>query len=115
MSFTVNDLTTASDFYRRLAPPDHETEGVFLGIPYRALLRDGEVQVCLFQQGPSHPLAAVIPTLKVDSVTAAVEQVQALGGSVLLPEQACPCTGAPFAICVDASGHQVMVKERRPA
>ena len=60
-----------------------------------------------------NPLAAVFPTLKVDSVAAYEEKIKGLGGSVLIPSNICPCTGAPFAVCVDVSGNQFMIKQPR--
>jgi len=111
MSVTVSDMEAAARFYADLYPHDRVSEGVFAGINYRALMRDGEVVTCIFQKADGNPLADNFPTLKVDSVTTYEEKVKRLGGSVLLPLSRCPCTGAPFAVCVDPSGNQFMIKE----
>jgi len=67
----------------------------------------------LFQKGEGNPLAPIFPTLKVDSVSAFEEKIKGLGGSVLIPSSLCPCTSTPFAVCVDVSGNQFMIKQPR--
>ena len=115
MSITVDDLDAASRFYQALYPHDHISEGVFAGISYLGIMRAGETLVNIFQKSPGNPLADIFPTLKVDSVPAYAEKITALGGSVLIPASLCPCTGAPFAVCVDPNGNQFMIKEPRSA
>lgn len=113
MSVTVEDLEAARRFYTNLYSHDSVSDGVFAGINYLSILRDGETLVNIFQKGEGNPLANIIPTLKVDSVTAYQERVKELGGSVLIPASHCPCTNAPFAVCVDVNGNQFMIKQTR--
>jgi predicted enzyme related to lactoylglutathione lyase len=115
MSVTVDDMEAAARFYKQLYPHDYVLEGVFAGINYMSIMRAGETLVNIFQQGAGNPLAAVFPSLKVDSVPAYIEKVKALGGDVLIPTSLCPCTSTPFAVCVDPNGNQFMIKEPRSA
>lgn len=115
MSVTVDDIETTSRFYQALYAHDQVAEGVFAGIPYISIMREGETLVNIFQKGPGNPLADIFPTLKVDSVAAYARKVGELGGAVLIPECACPCTGAAFAVCTDANGNQFIIKEPRSA
>lgn len=115
MSVTVDDVEPASQFYKNLYPHDHVSEGVFAGIPYIGIMRDGETLVNIFQKMPGNPLADSFPTLKVDSVAAYEQKIKELGGDVLIPANTCPCTGAQFAVCTDCAGNQFMVKESRRA
>ena len=115
MSVTVEDTDAARRFYTGLYAHDRVLEGVFGGIPYLSLMRDGETLVNIFQKGEGNPLAAVFPTLKVDSVAGYTEKIAALGGGVVIPMSLCPCTETPFAVCVDATGNQFMIKEPRGA
>jgi predicted enzyme related to lactoylglutathione lyase len=112
-SVTAPDIQKASQFYQQVYPCDEVKQGVFAGINYIALLRAGEVGVCIFEQGEGNPLADSFPTYRVDSVAMYANEVQARGGSILLPENLCPCTEAPFAICIDPDGHQFMIKEAK--
>ena len=112
-SVTVPNIEKTSQFYRQIYPYDEVKSGVFAGINYIALLRAGEVGVCVFEQGEGNPLAESFPTFRVESVAAYADEVQATGGSILLPTNQCPCTAAPFAICADQDGHQFMIKEAR--
>ena len=112
-SVTVGDIESSRRFYADLYPHDHISDGVFAGIPYVAIMRDGETLVNIFQKTDENPLQAVFPTLKVDSVEAYQERVQQLGGDVVIPASTCPCTDAPFAVCVDVSGNQFMIKQTR--
>jgi predicted enzyme related to lactoylglutathione lyase len=113
MSVTVEDMNAARSFYSNLYPHDHVSDGVFAGINYLSIMRDGETLVNIFQKGEGNPLADIIPTLKVDSVAAFEEKVKELGGSVVIPASHCPCTDAPFAVCVDVNGNQFMIKQPR--
>lgn len=113
MSVTVENIGEAKQFYQQLYPHDQVSEGVFAGIPYIGIMRDGETLVNIFQKGPNNPLADAITTLKVDSVADYEQKVAELGGQVLIPSSTCPCTGSQFAVCVDVSGNQFMVKEPR--
>jgi predicted enzyme related to lactoylglutathione lyase len=113
MSVTVEDMNAARRFYVALYLHDHVSEGIFAGINYLSIMRNGETLVNIFQKGEGNPLADVFPTLKVDSVAEYEEKVKGLGGSVLIPSNICPCTGAPFAVCVDVSGNQFMIKQPR--
>lgn len=115
MSVTVDDMGAARHFYETLYPHDSISEGVFAGIPYLGIMRDGETLVNIFQQMTGNPLAPIFPTLKVDSVRAYEQRVKELGGSVLIAASTCPCTGALFAVCTDANGNQFMLKEPRSA
>jgi predicted enzyme related to lactoylglutathione lyase len=115
MCVTVENLDAARRFYMDLYPHDHVSEGVFAGINYVSIMREGETLVNIFQKGQGNPLAASFTTLEVDSVTAYEKKIQELGGQVLIPANTCPCTGTPFAVCVDPTGNQFMIKEaRRP-
>lgn len=111
MSVTVDDMTAARRFYENLYPHDRVSDGVFAGINYLSIMRDGETLVNIFQKGEGNPLADIIPTLKVDSVAAFEEKVKELGGSVVIPSSHCPCTNAPFAVCMDTNGSQFMIKQ----
>jgi predicted enzyme related to lactoylglutathione lyase len=113
MSVTVEDMDAARRFYTALYPHDHVLDGQFAGISYLSIMRDGETLVNIFQKGDGNPLAPIFPTLKVDSVSAFEEKVRQIGGSVVIPSSLCPCTGTPFAVCVDASGNQFMIKQPR--
>lgn len=113
LSVTVADIEAARRFYTALYAHDHVRDGVFAGINYISIMRDGETLVNIFQQGAGNPLANIFPTLKVDSVAAYTEKITQLGGSVLLPASLCPCTDSPFAVCVDVSGNQFMLKQPR--
>jgi predicted enzyme related to lactoylglutathione lyase len=113
MSVTVEDTAAARRFYTGLYAHDRVLEGVFGGIAYLSIMRDGETLVSIFQKGEGNPLAAVFPTLKVDSVAAYTEKIAGLGGGVVIPASLCPCTEAPLAVCADATGNQFMVKEPR--
>ena len=113
MSVTADDIRATSRFYQDLYPHDHVSEGVFAGIPYVGIMRDGETLVNVFQKGAGNPLADSLSTMKVDSAAAYEQKVKELGGSVLIPASTCPCTGALFAICTDVNGQQFMIKEPR--
>jgi predicted enzyme related to lactoylglutathione lyase len=113
MSVTVDDVEAASRFYAQLYPHDAISRGVFAGIPYIGIMRDGETLVNIFQRGEQNPLAAVVPILKVAAVADAADDICRLGGRVLLDASNCPCTGSTFAVCVDPNGVQFMIKEPR--
>ena len=90
MSVTVADMDAARRFYTGLYPHDHVSDGVFAGINYLSIMRDGETLVNIFQKGEGNPLADIFPTLKVDSVAAYEEKIKGLGGSVLIPSTSVP-------------------------
>ena len=113
INFTVEDIEATSPLYEGLYPDAQVSEGVFSGISYRALVRDGEVEVCLFQKGEGNPLADSFATIKVDSVPDYEKRIEQMGGNVIIPSVPCPCTGAPFAICTDTAGNQFMIKQPR--
>jgi predicted enzyme related to lactoylglutathione lyase len=113
ISVAVDDMDAARRFYANLYEHDEVTEGVWGGIPYLSIMRDGETLVNISQAGEGNPLASMFPTLKVNSVTDYISKIESLGGTVLLPESTCPCTGAPFAVCIDANGSQFMIKQPR--
>ena len=113
MSVTVDNPEVASRFYTQLYPHDAILRGVFEGIPYIGIMRDGETLVNIFQRGEQNPLAAMVPILKVAVVATAVDNICRLGGRVLLDASICPCTGSTFAVCVDPNGIQIMIKEPR--
>ena len=113
MSVTVEDMDAARRFYVDLYQHDQVSSGVFAGINYLSIMRDGETLVNIFQKGEGNPLASIFPMLKVDSVAAYEEKVNGLGGTVLIPASHCPCTSSPFAVCVDTSGNQFMIKQPR--
>ena len=110
---TVNDIDGELKFYKNLYQHDEITEGVFAGIRYVSLMRDGEVAICLFQKGADNPLQDQFPVVKVDSVPSYIEKVKAAGGKTLIPTNACPCTGAPFSVQQDVAGNQFMIKQQR--
>jgi predicted enzyme related to lactoylglutathione lyase len=112
-SVTVDDIELSKRFYADLYPHDHVSNGVFAGIPYVAIMRDGETLVNIFQKSDANPLHDTFPTLKVDSVESYQDRIKELGGDVVIPSSICPCTDASFAVCVDVSGNQFMVKEPR--
>jgi predicted enzyme related to lactoylglutathione lyase len=74
-------------------------------------MREGETLVNVFQAGEGNPLDDMIPILKVDSVPTYQDKVLALGGEVVIPTSICPCNGTSFAVCVDSTGNQFMIKE----
>lgn len=113
MSVTVEDMDATRRFYTDLYPHDHVSNGVFAGINYINIMRDGETVVNIFQKSNGNPLANIFPTLKVDSVAAYEERIKQLGGTVLIPSNICPCTGTPFAVCADVNGNQFMIKQPR--
>lgn len=113
ISVTVEDMEAARRFYTALYPQDNVSGGIFAGINYLSIIRDGETLVNIFQKGEGNPLADMFPTLKFDSVAAYEEKIKELGGSVLIPSNNCPCTNAPFAVCVDVNGNQFMIKQPR--
>lgn len=112
-SFTVPNLEKSSTFYQQIYPHDEVKRGNFAGINYIALLRSGEVILCLFEQGEGNPLAESFPTFRVASVDTYAAEHQGTGGATLLPVNICPCTAAPFAILQDTDGNQFMIKEAR--
>jgi hypothetical protein len=59
MSVTVADMDAARRFYMDLYPHDHVSEGVFAGINYLSIMRDGETLVNIFQKGEGNPLAVL--------------------------------------------------------
>jgi predicted enzyme related to lactoylglutathione lyase len=111
MSVTVDDIDASRRFYTSLYPHDRISEGVFAGISYIGIMRNGETLVNIFQKSAGNPLADILPTLKVESVDAYAEKIKELGGTVLIPANTCPCTDALFAVCVDNAGNQFMIKE----
>lgn len=113
MSVNAADIEATSQFYQSFYPHDKVFRSTFAGIPYVSLMRDGETLINIFQKGPNNPLADSLATIKVDSVPAFEEKIKASGGSVLLSSGICPCTEAPFAVCVDPNGNQFMIKQPR--
>lgn len=114
LNLTVSDIEVTSAFYSTLFPEAEIRDGAFAGINYRALVGDdGEVEVCFFEKGAGTPLADSFPTIMVGSVESYLSRIEAANGKVLIPVNPCPCTGAPFAICEDESGNQLMVKQPR--
>lgn len=113
MSVNAEDIEATSKFYQSFYPHDQIKRDVFAGINYISIMRDGETLVNIFEKGPNNPLADSLATIKVDSVATFEEQIKAGGGSVLLSSGTCPCTNAPFSVCVDTSGNQFMIKEPR--
>ena len=112
-NFTVADLKATAAFYGEIYPHDKVLEGEFAGIPFISVMRNGEVLACAFQKAEGNPLADSFPTIKVESVAVYQETVKKLGGNVLIPENNCPCTNMPFAICQDINGNQFMIKQPR--
>lgn len=106
----ANDLEAAREFYTKLYPYT-VTEGVFSGINYLAIMKDGITLVNVFQKLDQNPISGMIPILKVESVADYMKTVEELGGTVIIPESLCPCTNASFALCADAEGNQFMIKE----
>ncbi len=113
MSVNAENIEAAGQFYASFYTHDKVFRSTFAGIPYISLMRDGETLINIFQKGPNNPLADSLATIKVESVPAYEEKVKASGGSVLLSSGICPCTDAPFAVCVDPNGNQFMIKEPR--
>jgi len=104
------DLTAARQFYERLYPYK-AIEGIFAGIKYISIMKDGVTLVNVFEKSAANPIHGTIPILKVDSVKQSLEALEALGGSVVIPETTCPCTDTSFAVCADPGGNQFMFKE----
>lgn len=113
MSVNADDIEATGQFYASFYPHDKIFRSTFAGIPYVSIMRDGETLVNVFQKGPNNPLSDSLATIKVDSVPAFEEKIKASGGSVLLSSGICPCTDAPFAVCVDLNGNQFMIKQPR--
>ena len=62
-----------------------------------------------------HGVATMIGVLGGLSLESLIEKVKELGGGVVIPASHCPCTNAPFAVCVDVNGNQFMIKQPRGA
>jgi hypothetical protein len=61
-SVTVDDIEAARRFYADLYPHDRVSNGVFAGISYFAVMRDGETLVNIFQKSDDNPLQNVFPS-----------------------------------------------------
>jgi predicted enzyme related to lactoylglutathione lyase len=105
-----DDMEAAREFYTKLYPYP-VTEGVFAGINYLSIMKDGATLVNVFQKSEQNPIKGMIPILKVESVAEYMKTVEALGGTVIIPEALCPCTNASFALCTDSESNQFMIKE----
>jgi predicted enzyme related to lactoylglutathione lyase len=106
----ADDLQVAKEFYGRFYPYD-VVEGVFGGIRYFSIMKDGVTLVNVFEKSEKNPLRGTLPILKVDSVRQSVTLLKAIGGSLVMSEAICPCTSASFAVCADPGGNQFMFKE----
>ena len=106
----ANDLEKAKEFYTQLYPYG-VTSGVFAGIEYLSIMKDGITLVNVFQRSSGNPITGTIPILKVQSVPEYSRTVERLGGSVVIPCSTCPCTSTNFAVCADAEGNQFILKE----
>ena len=62
MSVAVEDTAAARRFSTGLYAHDRVLEGVFGGIAYLSIVRDGETLVNIFQKGEGNPLADVFPS-----------------------------------------------------
>ena len=113
MLVTVDDMESARQFYADLYPHDEIKNGVFGGIDYFSIMRDGETVVNIFKKCPENPMADSLPILKVDSVADFEAKIKKLGGRTVISPNHCPCTETPFAICEDANGCQFMIKQPR--
>jgi len=105
-----DDLKSARQFYTKLYPYP-VTEGVFAGINYLSIMKDGITLVNIFQKSAQNPIKGMIPILKVESVAEYMKTVEGLGGTVIIPESLCPCTNTSFALCADAESNQFIIKE----
>ena len=56
MSVTVEDMDAARRFYTDLYPHDRVSDGVFAGINYLSIMRDGETLVNIFQKGEGNQI-----------------------------------------------------------
>ena len=106
----ANDLQAAREFYTRLYPYP-VTEGVFAGIKYLSIMKDGVTLVNVFERSEQNPIRSTIPILKVDSVEEHLRLISSLGGKVIIPGSICPCTKTSFALCADDEGNQFIIKE----
>jgi predicted enzyme related to lactoylglutathione lyase len=110
MATIANDLDVARAFYTTLYPYE-VMEGVFAGMKYFSVVKDGVTLVNVFQRSTVNPITGTIPILKVDSVAECIRLLQSLGGTVIIPESTCPCTMSSFALCSDREGNQFIIKE----
>jgi predicted enzyme related to lactoylglutathione lyase len=110
MATIANDLEAARAFYTTLYPYA-VSEGLFAGIRYLSIVKDGVTLVNVFQRSAENPITGTIPILKVDSVAECIQLLQSLGGNVIIPESTCPCTMTSFALCADLEGNQFIIKE----
>lgn len=106
----AEDLQAAKTFYQRFYPYQ-VIEGIFGGIRYISIMKDGATLVNVFEKSDVNPIHGTIPILKVTSVTQSVRTLEELGGSVVIPAATCPCTDTTFAVCADPGGNQLMFKE----
>ena len=111
MAVTVDDIDEALRFYTLLCPHDQVNRGVYAGIPFCSIMRDGETMVNIFLRVPGNPLRDVVPMLMVDSVSSYLDTVVKLGGDIVLSEAICPCTSTPFAVVTDSAGMQLLIKQ----
>ena len=105
-----SDIEAAKRFYTTIYPYE-VVDGVFAGIKYLSIMKDGEVLVNVFERSDRNPMTGMIPMLKVDSVPNEIKRIESIGGKTVIPTALCPCTNRKFAVCEDAEGNQFMVKE----
>ncbi len=110
MATIAQDLNAAKAFYEGIYPFPVK-EGVFAGIKFFSIMKEGNTIVSVFEKTTGNPIAGTVPVLKVDSVNAAVGQFEALGGKVIIGTSLCPCTQSNFALCADREGNQLIFKE----
>ena len=113
VTVSAESLESARKFYTDMYPDYVSiTEGVFGTIKYFSLIgKDGEVIVNVLQKQADNPIHGAIPMLKVESVAEWIAKVEAMGGTVVIPQTVCPCTQTYFAVMTDPQGNQMMFKE----
>ena len=111
MLVTVEDMEAARQFYTNLYPHDEVKSGVFAGIDYFSIMRDGETLVNIFKKCAENPMSDMMPILKVDSVPEFEMKIKELGGGTVVAQNHCPCTETAFAVCEDMNGYQFMIKQ----
>ena len=113
VTVSAESLESARKFYTDMYPDYVSiTEGVFGTIKYFSLIgKDGEVIVNVLQKQADNPVHGAIPMLKVESVAEWIAKVEAMGGTVVIPQMVCPCTQTYFAVMTDPQGNQMMFKE----
>lgn len=105
IEFPADDPERARRFWRGVLGAELSPRGSDAGSGWEAE-RDG-LRIGIHQRGPGPGDTASLPYFAVDDLEAAVDRVQALGGSVIHP-------GDRWAICRDSEGSPFALAGPRP-